>query len=169
MEIGSIFILLALVILIALFVARPFIERSRAKFVSEEEHEISMLMAERDRLINALQELDFDNTLGKIPAEDYPTQRALLLQQGADVLRKLDELMPSQNHGDAESRLESAIAARRADAAVGGDAQVTDDDLESYIASRRSERKERSAGFCPKCGRPVMRSDKFCPNCGKTL
>ena len=51
-------------------------------------------MAERDRVINSLQELDFDFKLGKIPDEDYPAQRAELLQKGADILRKLDALQP---------------------------------------------------------------------------
>ena len=53
------------------------------------------LLAERDRVVNALQELDFDFNLNKIPSEDYPVQRAALLQKGADILKKLDE-----NHGN---------------------------------------------------------------------
>ena len=39
----------------------------RARRVTEEEHELSSLMAERERVINSLQELDFDFKLGKIP------------------------------------------------------------------------------------------------------
>jgi predicted amidophosphoribosyltransferase len=44
-----------------------------------------------------------------------------------------------------------------------------DDDIESLIAARRSERKEKSAGFCPNCGRPILSSDRFCPHCGKVI
>ena len=54
-----------------MYLYAPFMER-RARRVTEEEHELSALMAERDRVINSLQELDFDFKLGKIPEEDYP-------------------------------------------------------------------------------------------------
>jgi ribosomal protein S27AE len=37
------------------------------------------------------------------------------------------------------------------------------------IASRRRERLEKAAGFCPQCGKPVQISDKFCPRCGASL
>ena len=176
MQIVSIFFTLGILIFVGLFLYAPFLER-RARRVTEEEHETSSLLAERERTIGALQELDFDYKLGKVPEEDYPIQRANLLQKGADILRKLDELAPSQeskqvdkemspsrdarDHGDA-----SIIASRRKK--VSGK-KITDDDIESMIAARRKGRKTKSAGFCPKCGKPVMASDKFCPSCGRAL
>ncbi len=172
MELGAIFLILAVVILVGLFVARPFMESRRIGVVSAEEHELSSLLAERDRMITALQELDFDHTLGKIPSEDYPTMRAQLLQHAASALRRLDELQPQKASApaDAESRVEAAIAARRADAAIQPTAEkaVSDDEIEELIAARRSVRKEKSGGFCPNCGKPVLRSDRFCPHCGKS-
>jgi len=171
MEIAAILLTLGVIILVGLYLYAPLLER-RAQRVTEEEHELSSLMAERDRVVNSLQELDFDYKLGKIPEEDYPTQRANLLQRGADILRKIDTLTPSgkemDNAQDTESRLEKAIAARRADASV-KKTEITDDDLESIIVARRREHKDKSAGFCPKCGKPVLASDRFCPSCGKSL
>ena len=184
MELTAIFFSLAVLILVGIYLYAPFMER-RARRVTEEEHELSALMAERDRVINALQELDFDFKLGKIPEDDYPVQRSTLLQKGADILRKIDAhatLLPSASprgmlrevdggeEQDTEARLEQAIAARRADAPLAR-VEVSDDDLESMIASRRKSRPRanRSAGFCPKCGKPVMITDRFCPSCGKSL
>ncbi|RPJ39959.1 MAG: zinc ribbon domain-containing protein, partial [Chloroflexi bacterium] len=43
------------------------------------------------------------------------------------------------------------------------------DELEEMIATRKRERKESAAGFCPRCGKPVQKSDKFCSKCGATL
>lgn len=181
MDIGSLFLILALLIIVALFVARPFFE-NKSQVVTEEEHEESALMAERDRVINALQELDFDYQMGKIPVEDYPAERAALMQIGTETLRKLDELQHTEAAGSEEDRLEKVIAARRADAArvrqpvpAGAAAAGTngeppeDDELESLIASRRRQREEKAAGFCPQCGGPVHRSDQFCPRCGGKL
>jgi hypothetical protein len=175
MELTAIFFSLAVLILVGVYLYSPFMER-RARRVTEEEHELSTLMAERDRVINSLQELDFDFKLGKIPEEDYPTQRAGLLQKGADILRKIDVLAPSSPFGrgaggdgqNTEARLERAIAARRADGARAAP-EVSDDDLEAMIASRRKRHKNKSAGFCPRCGKPVMVTDRFCPSCGKSL
>jgi rubrerythrin len=172
MDIGAIFLLLSVVLLTGLFVARPFLEHRRISSVSANDQELSAFLAERDRLITALQELDFDHTLGKIPVQDYPAMRANLLQRASDVLRNLDAHQPQPaNAADAESRVEAVIAARRADAAVEKDEKyvISDDDLEEMVASRRASRKEKSAGFCPKCGKPVLRSDRYCPHCGKSI
>ena len=126
-------------------------------------------MAERDRVINSLQELDFDFKLGKIPEEDYPTQRAELLQKGAALLRQLDALQSEPISDDEiERRIERAAAARRADASVKAE-PLSDDEIDSMLAARRRERKGRSAGFCPKCGKAVLVNDQFCANCGKAL
>ncbi len=169
MDIGAILLFLAVLVVTVLFIARPFLDK-RQPAVAAGGHELSALMAERDSIILALQELDFDNSLGKIPAEDYPQQRAALLQHGAQVLRKIDLLSPkTASSGDAEKRIEAAIAARRADSAVQGSSGDVDDDLESLIAARRSERKEKSGGFCSNCGRPILASDRFCPYCGKVI
>ena len=168
MELPAIFFSLAVLILVGIYLYAPFMER-RARRVTEEEHELSALMAERDRVINSLQELDFDFKLGKIPEEDYPVQRSTLLQKGADILRQIDALAPQvTTTQDTEARLERAIAARRADTSL-AKIEVSEDDLESMISSRRRTRTNKSAGFCPKCGKPVMVTDRFCPSCGKSL
>jgi hypothetical protein len=172
MDLGAIFVLLALLVGVGLFLAAPLMRRLPRGY-SEASREASSLLAERDRVINALQELDFDFKLGKIPEEDYPIQRTVLLQRGAEILRRLDELQPEarsgrQTEADASAQIERAAAAGRADAA-GQPAELTDDRIESMLATRRTARNAKSAGFCPRCGKPVLVSDKFCPNCGKAL
>jgi hypothetical protein len=179
MEIGSILLILALLVLVILFISRPFF--AKEKSVSDQasrlqDHEHSFLLAERDRLLNALQELDFDYDLHKVPEEDYAAQRGVLLQRGADVLRRLDALEAQSDAGKAEDRIEAAIAARRAAAspaavAPNGRKQAVavtapDDALEAMLADRRRVRQEKAAGFCSQCGGPVQKSDQFCPRCG---
>ena len=170
MEIGSIFLVLAILLGVGMYVAQPFLER-RSRKLATEAHETSALLAERDRVVNALQELDFDVNLNKIPAEDYPVQRAELLKKGAEVLKRLDALTPNShpNEKATSDRIESAVAARRADLSSTQETVRDDDDVEALIASRRKIRKEKSGGFCPRCGKPMLISDRFCPHCGKAI
>lgn len=174
---GSIFLVLALVILVGIFVSRPLLER-RSQRVTAEEHTISELLAERDRILDALQELDFDREMGKIPEEDYPRQRALLVQRGAEVLRRLDAMQEEHPGADVDARLEVAMTARRAGlqaseaqplAASDVAPEIYDDELENLIAARRRELNGKAAGFCPHCGHAIQQRDRFCAKCGATL
>jgi NADH pyrophosphatase NudC (nudix superfamily) len=168
MELGSLFLILAVLVGVGVYLYVPFTKRMR-RINAGDTHEVSALQAERDRIINALQELDFDFKLGKIPAKDYPEQRANLLKKGADILRQLDELAPAASSArNAEARIEKAANAKRGDSSA-KEAELDDDDLETMIAARRRGQKSKSAGFCPKCGKPVLVTDKFCPSCGKAL
>ena len=191
--IGALFLVLALAVAVALFIGRPFLAQNQSEpneaAAAEDllEHRRSTLLAERDQVLGTLQELEFDYTLGKIPAEDYPVQRTELLKKGSYVLRQLDALQPNlQQNSSVEDRIEAEVASRRADAvqtyagetnageqvAVGvveKPAARAKDEVEDLIASRRRQRQEKAAGFCPHCGRPVSKSDKFCSKCGATL
>jgi len=159
MDIAAIILTFALFILVGWYLYSPYL-RGYGRRVSHEEHELSALMAEQDRVLSSLQELDFDYKLGKIPEQDYPAQRNTLLQKGADLLRKIDAL-------------NETFALQNRDAKTAGksltEKAISDDTLESMIAARRKSRKGSFDGFCPKCGKPVLASDRFCPSCGKAL
>ena len=168
MDIGSIFLLIGILVLVALYISQPLLKR-QATFVSQEEHQYSALLAERDRILSALQELDFDYHLEKIPESSYPTQRAILLQKGADILRQIDEYYGDSGTDSLDGRIEAAIEDRRTATSVAEPISDPDDELEALIANRRRKRNGKSAGFCPQCGNPVQQSDQFCSKCGNTL
>ncbi|MFN2160195.1 MAG: zinc ribbon domain-containing protein [Anaerolineales bacterium] len=177
MALGSFFLLLALLVVIALFVSRPFFESGR---ISSElpqvhhDHMHSTLLAERDQILNSIHELDLDFELGKMPLEEYQLQRGILLKKGADILKELDGLpaSPDQVPVSGKAALEPAAGTavqppaimRRVFAA--GD---PNDELEALIANRRRSRNGKASGFCPKCGSPLQKSDQFCPKCGFKL
>ncbi len=210
--IGSLFLIAGLALVVILFITRPLLRHTPVDQEGDNaeitlDHQRSALMAERDRVITSLQELDFDNTLGKVPVEEYQEQRVALLKTGADTLRRLDVLgrgaavppvgappesqaedtQPAVVDATVEARIEAAVAARRADLAratakagaplpaAAAEGQPTNgkgqnrDALEDLIAARKRQRNESAAGFCPRCGRPVQKSDKFCSRCGADL
>ena len=165
MQLAAVFLVFGLAVFVALYLYAPILEK-RARRVTVEEQELSALLAERERTLNALQELDFDYKLGKVPEEDYPVQRTNLLQKGADILRRLDELVPQKTQHDHEASIERAVVARRKKTSGN---TIADDDIETLIVKRRKTRKNKTSGFCPKCGKAVLASDKFCPACGRAL
>src|SRR5512133_3884294 len=95
MDLAAILCLVALLLLVTLYLLTPLMNR-RPRRATEETQEVSSLLAEREQLLNALQELDFDFQLGKIPQEDYPEQRADLVRRGSEILQKLDLLGASR-------------------------------------------------------------------------
>jgi hypothetical protein len=192
--VGAIFLVLAVALVVGIYISRPFFSRTPAdvkkthkRAISATETQRSALMAERDRILTSLQDLEFDHALGKIPEEDYPYQRAAFLHEGAEVLRQMDALDPRPLADlSAEDRLEAAVAARRADArqraavpaGSGGTAVAAvrrrpvsngGDDIEELVNERRRARQAKAVGFCPRCGKPVQESDKFCSRCGATI
>ena len=177
MDIGSIFLILALLIPVIIFIIRPLIE-SRLAPAAQSGPDLSSLLAQREHVVATIQELDDDNNLGKIPVEDYPPQRLTLLQDGVEILRKIDNLQSTSDTLTAENRLEAAInASRQNPEALVSPARkngiavppVPDDDLEQKIASRRRSMQGRVGAFCPKCGRAIQATDQFCPHCGAKL
>jgi hypothetical protein len=78
-----------------LFVARPFLRDPQPAddtldLPAEAEQERIALAEERDRVLAALKELEFDHRTGKISDEDYRAQVSPLRRRAAEVLRTLD-------------------------------------------------------------------------------
>lgn len=151
MEIGAILLTLAVFFGAGLFVSKPFLFPEKKHNVDAENTEISSLLAEKDRFLGLIQELEQDHTLGKITDEDFPSMRADLMQKASKVLRKIDD------------RKSSSISI----AAPAVKDQTTD--IEDLLAKRRAQKIGRSDGFCPHCGKAIVKADKFCPSCGKNI
>jgi zinc-ribbon domain len=159
MDLGAIFLLLGVLVIVGVFVAQPFTTHWRAR--AQRSQEMSALLAERERTLTALLELDADNAIGKIPGKEYSSQRASLVRKGADILRRLDEI---QNPQQAPVRATAIPIVANVTTNM-----PSDDDLEDLISKRRNSRQKKTAGFCPSCGKPILVSDQFCPSCGHKL
>lgn len=177
MDIGSIFLILAILIPVVIYIIRPLMERYVVSPIVSDQN-LSTLLAQRDQVVSAIKELDDDYNLGKIPSDIYPTQRQTLLQSGVEILHRIDSHGSLPSLKNPEDSLEAAIISRSdafdgatAPARKNGNAvpPVPDDDLEQRIASHRRLKQGKAGGFCPKCGKPVQATDRFCPKCGATL
>ena len=159
-----------LVDLVLMLVTEPLTGRARP--AAQDSQVLSSLLAERDRVLTILKELDFDASLGKIPAETYPAQRLSLVQQGAEVLRKIDQLPPVREAvtslpASKEDPVEAFLTARRTRLSAG--TAKNEDKMESLVAGHRKNRAKEAAMVCPQCGNPLASSDRFCPACGRPV
>lgn len=171
MDIGSILIGLAVLILAGFIVSRPLLDyrAGRERKLSEADR----WRQERDQVLTALRDLDFDYSLGKLREDDYALLRADLVRRGAEALKQLDATGRASQPAAADEAIEKAIAARRqARAKPAGQplpVAASDEAIEQAIAARRQSRSKAAGAACPHCGATVRPDDRFCPRCGKPL
>jgi hypothetical protein len=145
MDLGSILLGLALLLVVTFVVLRPLLERPGAG--KPDEPPANPLLLTRDQVLTQLRDLDFDHATGKLNEDDYAAQRAQLMAQGVAVLKELDS---------------------QAAASAGPEA----DEIERAILQRRALRPAAptpAAHTCPNCSAAVSAADRFCPQCGHAL
>ncbi len=172
MEIVVALIGLTMVVIVAVYVAAPFTARSRVIAVSEESLR-EKLQAERNTVLTALRDLDFDFQTGKLREVDYRATREKYAARGVEILKELDALGDDRKTPAAVAdEIEAAVQARRK--AKTAPSAPKEDDIEVAVRARRqSASGAPQSAFrnpqCPKCGRPIDPSDRFCARCGAAL
>lgn len=183
MTFGSIFLGIALLLVVGLFVARPFLlptKRQAENALSRRE----ALEAQKEAVLTQIRELDFDHETGKIPEEEYDSLRRQYLAEATSLLKALDALRPEGDRVTATDDIEAAIARLRQQPAA------AEDEIEAAVARRRKQSasangrtpaaqtstataagtpkavQAKRAGFCPQCGEARGPDDRFCAYCG---
>ena len=165
METGAILFSLAMILLVAAYVLQPLAGSEREE-PRDTSGRLSGLQAERDRVLDSIQEIDLDHSMGKVPEEDYRRQRQALALEGAEILRKIDELEgigtrtlepgAEPNGKTPEMELEAAVAQLRGKPSP-ANSQIVEGDSDSGQAA------------CPECGKEIIHGDRYCANCGAAL
>ncbi len=188
MEIVVAFIAMAMIVVVAAYIAQPLLVKSRTGVAGDSEGDL--LIAERDRIYTAIRDLDMDFQTGKLVEADYRSMRETYTARGVEILKQLDAFAESaaRTNGskskagarrrapasavqaEAIGDIEVAVQARRR-AKASAVQDPAEDDVEAEIRARRQTRQPArvSTGTCPSCGNPVDPTDQFCAKCGTQL
>lgn len=158
MELGAIFVGVAMLVGSLPFVIRPFRAKQPGKGSNPNNRSDSEQKHKAD--LSALLDLDFDYRTGKVSEEDYSTVRAQLVADAAQHIQLETSIEDEQ--------IEAMIAARRTAHSsshtcancghvVGADSRFC------------SQCGTAVAQGCPSCGKPVQDGDLFCITCGTKL
>jgi hypothetical protein len=161
----------ALIVLVLLFLARPFAVAED----EEERHEreqIDGLLLRKEALLRDIRELDDDYESAKIAPEMYQRARPQLVRQAALMMKQLDDagyVEASPIPADIDAQIEAAVRRRRTP-------EQLDEEMEAAIRRARGKTAAPSVAaangtihYCPQCGRRVEPDDRFCPRCGRNL
>jgi RNA polymerase subunit RPABC4/transcription elongation factor Spt4 len=158
MELGALFVGLAMLVGSLPFVIKPF--RGRASGRVSKANILPNPEDKRKADLSALLDLDFDYRTGKVSEEDYSTVRAQLVSDAAQYIQLEKSLEDEQ--------IEEMIAARRAKPSSSQACSNCGHTIgaDSHFCSQCGMVVTQG---CPSCGKPVQEGDSFCTICGAKL
>ena len=149
MTASALIIVLFVFVLTGLIVLRPFLEKGEG-MLKASSGVYDSLLAEQERLLAAIEELDLDLELEKISSNEHQQDRQNLLIQAADVLRELDKYSKPKQEKAKGQKVDPSI----------------DEELEKMIKERRSQIEAQLTEECSSCGEKIGPEDQFCSHCG---
>jgi hypothetical protein len=151
MTTGSILLGFALLILVVLFLAQPFLRAPERESGRSRSDARQALLAQKEAILAQIRSLDFDHETGKMPDEVYQPQRAQLVAAAAAVLQQAESgEWEVESRTGVEAEIEAAVSRLRQGRSTAGQGNG-------------------KGGFCPQCGQPTDVGDRFCAACGHRL
>lgn len=176
LTIGSILLGGALVVIVVLYLARPFAlpEDETARLDREA---VDGLLLRKEALLRDIRELDEDYEAAKVAPEMYRAARPQMVKQAALLMKQLDEAgyVAEEARPAVDDQIEAAVRRLRTPGQI-------DEQIEAAVRQARQQpaplagtpavdqpAANGTAKYCPQCGRRVEVDDRFCPKCGRNL
>ena len=151
MEMLPIVICVAIAVFCIVVAAQPLIRKNdySTKIDTNKRH----LTETKEQILSSLRELEFDQQLGKLHAEEYGPLRKDLENQAMVVIDQLDRLEQETNPSDRDliQEIEAEIS------------EIKQDDVVVH------QNSSRGSNFCSQCGHKRIKEDKYCTHCGNAF
>jgi hypothetical protein len=173
MSIGSLLLGATVLILVGLFLARPFLlsnaRYGRRKGLRQE------LLAQKEAILAQIQVIEFDYETGTLPEQEYKQQRRQLVAEAAEILERLDNVpgtAETTSTGGVDNEIEAAVARlrqRQPHPAAAPAPQKAAPPAPIPAAAEKPVLVNGQVKFCAQCGQAVEEGDKFCAYCGHKI
>ena len=166
MTIGSILLGVALLVVVGLFLARPFLVPAATVVEERPLSRREALALQKEAVLAKIRELDFDRETGNVPPAEYQMLREQYLAEAAQILKALDAFAPETGQRGGEDDMEAAIARlrqRAASPAPAGDGE----DIEAAVARLRGQQVQAAVNGGPTVATAPARRARFCSQCGE--
>ena len=151
---------------VVLFVLFPIFARAsevsrRPTAVAQERRDLS---EKKDRLYEAIKDVEFEYQAGKLSDADYKSSRTDFLTQAAEVIARLDEIAESAAVGAKVTPERDSATVERAEES----APESNDAASGPSCPSCKQQNPEGAQFCLHCG-GTMTSATHCPQCSAEL
>jgi hypothetical protein len=150
------FVLAGLGAVVVAFILYPVFARAqdRVAVPSASSLELARLSEQKEQVLSAIKDLDFEHAAGKLSEEDYQQVRADFLARAAEILTRQEELA-----GGRAPAAASAPPARETAPAVS----------EKTAAPPSAPAEEPLRPYCVACGQQNPEGARFCFRCGAKI
>jgi hypothetical protein len=133
-------------------VAWPMLRRTGSKSVPglTTDNEVSELLAQKDNVLFAINELESDYETGSLSKGDYHELREKYEEKAVRLIKTMDELKNARGFTEEISPVNEEIEAE-------------------VVRLRRTKKAARDVNSCPGCRAAVAADALFCHRCGKAL
>ncbi len=155
---------------VVLFVLFPIF--ARASEVSQRPTAIAQermsLSEKKDRLYEAIKDIDFEYQAGKLSDTDYKSVRTDCLAQAAEVIARLEEIDESDAAGAKATEEKDSVAVEPSEEPAAGPAPESTEVASGSSCPSCKQPNPAAAQFCMRCG-SKMTNPANCPQCGTEL
>lgn len=165
---------------VVLFVLFPIFARAsevsqRPTAVAQERKSLS---EKKDRLYEAIKDIDFEYQAGKLSDTDYKSVRTGFLAQAAEVIARLEEINESDVGGAPATEEKDSVAVERSEEPAPESTEVASGpscpsceqpNPAGAQFCMRCGSKMTTPANCPQCGIELQEEARFCTACGVTI
>ncbi len=154
---------------VVLFVLFPVFARHEevSQLPTARAQERKSLTEQKERLYEAIKDVDFEYRAGKLSEADYQSVRSKLVSQAAAVVSKLDETVDATEKEPPPKEVPGEVATEDVTAAEGPTCPSCErlNPPNAKFCLQCGARMAASAN-CPECGTELPKEARFCTSCG---
>lgn len=147
-------VIIGLIVIAAYWIFIPLLKSDQLNvpLTPKTEDKLRQLRLKKERVYDAIRELEFDLNMGKLSKEDHETLKRQYKLDVVRYLKEIDTLQSNKTEGPDLSK------------------QDIENEIEREVSALRGSQSVKEANlYCTQCGARSSTKDRFCSKCGAKL